>query len=325
MDWADRVGKHIRLRDLHVLLAVAECGSMSKASARLSISHPVVSKTVTDLERSLGVRLFDRNSHGVELTTYGKVLLDCGTIVFDEMRQALRQVEFLTNPDTGDLRVGFPEVEIAGMIPSMVERFLQKYPRVRLQVIHANTSMMQFQELRARNVELLIGRVRSAVLEDDLALESLFDDCLVAVAGPGSKWALRRQLELAELVGEPWILPPYSSVPGPIIIDIFRAKGLEPPVASISTLSHQLTISLIATGGFVGLLNRSVVSASGAQAGLKILPVKIAAHRIGVDIITIKNRTLDPLAKLFIESARDVARSFATMARSQADVLNGSP
>jgi DNA-binding transcriptional LysR family regulator len=314
MDWADRVGNRIRLRDLHVLLAVAECGSMSKASARLSISHPVVSKTVTDLERSLGVQLFDRNSQGVELTTYGKVLLDCGIIVFDEMRQALRQVEFLTNPDSGDLRVGFPEVEIAGVIPSICGAFLRKYPRVRLQVIHANTSMMQFRELRTRTVELLIGRVRFAVLEDDLALESLFDDSLVAVAGPGSKWARRRQLELAELVGEPWILPPYSSVVGPIIVEIFRAAGLEPPVASISTLSHQLTISLIATGDFVGLLNRSVVSASGVQAGLRILPVKTVVHRIGVDIITIRNRTLDPLAKLFIECARDVAKSLPTAA-----------
>jgi DNA-binding transcriptional LysR family regulator len=50
MDWAERIGNRIRLRDLHVLLAVAECGSMSKAATRLGVSHPVVSKTVGDLE-----------------------------------------------------------------------------------------------------------------------------------------------------------------------------------------------------------------------------------------------------------------------------------
>ena len=72
MDWADRIGRRIKLRDLHILLAVAECGSMSKASVRLGISHPVVSKTISDLEHSLGVRLFDRGPQGVELTTYGK-------------------------------------------------------------------------------------------------------------------------------------------------------------------------------------------------------------------------------------------------------------
>jgi DNA-binding transcriptional LysR family regulator len=308
MDWADRMGNRIRLRDLHVLLAVAECGSMSKAATRLAISHPVVSKTISDFEHSLGVRLFDRNSRGVELTAYGRVLLNCGNVVFDEMRQGLRQIQFLTNPDSGDLRVGFPEVEIAGIIPSIVERFLRKYPGVNLQVMHANTSMLQFQELRGRNVEFLIGRVRTTAVEDDLALERLFDDSLVAVAGSESPWTSRRKIELAELVNEPWILPPYNSVPGPFIKDIFLACGLEPPTPSISTLSNQLTTTLIATGRFLGLLNRTVVASSGAPVGLKILPVDIPPHKITVDIVTIKNRTLSPLAEAFIDCAREIAQ-----------------
>src|SRR5580692_4476379 len=216
------------------------------------------------------------------------------------MRQGLRQIQFLTNPDSGDLRVGFPEVEIAGIIPSITERFLRKYPGVNLQVIHANTSMLQFQELRSRNVELLIGRVRTAALEDDLALERLFDDSLVVVAGPESHWASRQKIELAELIDEPWILPPYNSVPGPFLRDIFQAHGLEPPKPSISTLSNQLSMTLIATGKFLGLLNRTVVASTGAPVRLKILPVDILPHKITVDIVTIKNRTLSPLAAAFI-------------------------
>jgi molybdenum-dependent DNA-binding transcriptional regulator ModE len=98
MDWAERIGRRIRFRDLHVLLAVAEHGSMSKASAELAISHPVVSKTISDLERTLGVRLFDRSSQGVELTDYGRALLECGVSVFDEMRRGLKRIEFLTDP-----------------------------------------------------------------------------------------------------------------------------------------------------------------------------------------------------------------------------------
>jgi DNA-binding transcriptional LysR family regulator len=311
MDWADRIGRRIRLRDLHVLLAVAECGSMSKASVRLAISHPVVSKTISDLERSLGVRLFDRNSQGVELTTYGSALLNCGVIVFDEMRQGLKRIEFLANPNLGDLRIGCPDVEIAGIIPSVVERFSKQYPGIHLQVIHANTSMMQFQELRGRNVELLIGRVPPAFIEDDLAFEKLFDEPLVAVAGPGSPWARRRHLELAELIEEPWVLPPYDSVRGPFIAELFRANNLQPPSASVSTLSLQLTTTLIATGRFFGFVPRSVARFSGAQLGLCILPLKMPAHPFAIDIITIKNRTLSPLAKLFIDCAHEVAKPFS--------------
>jgi DNA-binding transcriptional LysR family regulator len=108
MDWSDRIGRRIRLRDLHIVLAVAESGSMTKASAKLAISHPVVSKTISDLEHTLGVRLFDRNPQGVELTAYGRALLKCGINVFDEMRQGLKQIEFLTDPTSGELAVGCP-------------------------------------------------------------------------------------------------------------------------------------------------------------------------------------------------------------------------
>jgi DNA-binding transcriptional LysR family regulator len=68
MSWSDRIGRRVKLRDLHVLLAVAETRSMAKAAERLAISQPVVSKTIADLEHALGVRLLDRNRRGVEAT-----------------------------------------------------------------------------------------------------------------------------------------------------------------------------------------------------------------------------------------------------------------
>jgi len=116
MDWTDRIGRRVRLRDLHIVLAVAERGSMAKASAHLAISHPVISKTISDLERTLGVQLFDRNTKGVELTAYGQALLKCGVTVFDEMRQGLKQIEFLTDPTSGELAIGCPEIMNASMI-----------------------------------------------------------------------------------------------------------------------------------------------------------------------------------------------------------------
>src|SRR5947209_2049925 len=142
MDWTERIGRRIRLRDLHILLAVAESGSMSKASARLAISHPVVSKTISDLEHAVGVRLFDRNPQGVELTTYGRALLKCGVSVFDEMRQGLKQIEFLADPSSGELRIGCPEVVIAGLLPAILERFSPRYPNIRLHVLHANVALL---------------------------------------------------------------------------------------------------------------------------------------------------------------------------------------
>jgi DNA-binding transcriptional LysR family regulator len=310
MDWSDRIGRRIRLRDLHILLAVAECGSMAKASSQLSVSHPVISKTILELERTLGVRLFDRGPQGVELTAHGAALLDCGVIVFNEIRQSLRVLESLSDPTSGELRIGCPEITMAGLLPAIVERFFRRYPRIRLHVVLAQTAMLQFQELRERNIDLLIRRVSRESLADDLASELLFDEPFLAVAGINSKMARRRHVALEELISQPWVLPPYNSVPGSLILQIFRASKLQPPQPSIVTLSGQLTVTLIASGPFVGLLPGSVAHFH-RRAGLKILPLKLPAMHLAASIVTVKSRTLSPSAKLFIDCAREVANQFS--------------
>jgi DNA-binding transcriptional LysR family regulator len=85
MHWADRIGRRLKLRDLHILLAVVQCGSMAKAARQLSVSNPVVSKAVADLEHALDARLLDRGAQGVEPTIYGRALLDHALCVFDEL------------------------------------------------------------------------------------------------------------------------------------------------------------------------------------------------------------------------------------------------
>ena len=312
MDWADRIGSRIRLRDLHILLAVAESGSMSKAATQLAISHPVVSKTISDLEQTVGVRLFDRTSQGVELTTYGQTLLKCGVLVFDEMRQGLKQIKFLTDPNSGELRIGCREIIVVGLLPAILERFWRRHPGIRVHVVHAYTAMQQFQELRARNVELLIGLMPlTPFQEEDLFVEPLFDEPFVSVAGNHSRWARRREIGLAELVDEPWVLPPYDSAGGTLIAEIFRINKLEPPTPALTTLSIQLTATLVATGRYVGMMPRSVGRFSAGRFGLRILPVELPMQLFSTILITIKHRTLSPLAERFIACVREVSASLA--------------
>ncbi|MGB7889185.1 MAG: LysR family transcriptional regulator [Xanthobacteraceae bacterium] len=312
MDWSDRIGRRIKLRDLHVVLAVAESGSMAKASQKLAISHPVVSKTISDLEHTLGVKLFDRSSQGVEITSYGMALLKCGVNVFDEMRQGLKQIEFLTDPTLGELAVGCPEIMNASIMPAISERLLKQHPRVQLRVIHADVALSQFSPLRERKVELLVGRLMDPFVEDDLVFEPLIQEPFVAVAGVNSQWARRRRVELADLMEESWVLPPQDSTPGEIISGIFAASGLKSPRPGIATLSIQLTTTLIATGKFVGILPNSVARFSSRRVGLKILAARIPTTHYAIAILTLKNRTPGPLAKLFIEHARAVAKSLST-------------
>jgi len=107
MDWSEqRLGRHLKLRDLNVLLTVARCGSMGKAAAQLAVSQPAISKAISEMEASLRVKLLDRSPRGVEPTIYARALLDRGLNAFDELRQAVQHIEFLADPTAGEVRIG---------------------------------------------------------------------------------------------------------------------------------------------------------------------------------------------------------------------------
>ena len=123
MKWTDRIGRRVKLRDLHIALAVAEAGSMTRAADELAVSYPVVSKTISELERTLGVRLFDRSISGAEPTHYGRALLQSEVAVFDEMRKGLQQIDSIKQPDVGEVRIGSSIVADAGLFPRSSNSF----------------------------------------------------------------------------------------------------------------------------------------------------------------------------------------------------------
>ena len=98
VDWDARIGRRVRLRELHILLIVVQSGSMAKAAEHLGISQPAVSEAIADLEAALNVRLLDRSRRGVEPTAYGGALLKYGRAAFDELRQGIKEIEFLSDP-----------------------------------------------------------------------------------------------------------------------------------------------------------------------------------------------------------------------------------
>ena len=106
MQASDRVGRRMKLHDLHVLMTVVQAGSMNKAAAVLSTGQSAISRSIAELEHTVGVRLLERTARGVEPTKYGRALLQGGTAVFDELRQAVKNIEFLADPTAGEVRIG---------------------------------------------------------------------------------------------------------------------------------------------------------------------------------------------------------------------------
>jgi len=312
MDWADRIGSRLKLRDLHILLAVVEWGSMAKAARHLAISQPVVSRAIADLERGLGVRLLDRTPQGVEPTIYGRTVLNRGLAVFDELRGSVRDIKFLSDSTTGELRIGSNQAIAAGLLVEILDRLSAQRPRLSFQIKLGDAALLLYHDLRERNVDLLFGRMLD-IKEDDVNLEVLFEDPLQVVAGIHSPWTRRRKLALKDLMQEPWAVPPLDSNAGALMQHAFRASGLPIPHITVAGYGTQVQSSLVSTGRFLTLLPTSYLKFNSKRFGLKALPIELHIPPSPVGIMTLKNRTISPLAALFIDCARNLSKPLAAM------------
>src|SRR5262245_14014664 len=312
MDWDEqRVSRRMKLRDLHVLLTVSQCGSMGKAASQLAVSQPAISKVIADMEYALGVRLFDRNPRGVEPTIYARALLDHGAVAFDELKQAARHIEFLANPTTGELRVGSTIAIATGFIPAVIDRLSRRYPRLIFHLSAGETGAT-YRSLEERRVDLLVAPMFTPIVEDHMHADMLYDEPLVVVVGARSLWARRRKVELADLMDAAWTLPPLDSLYGSVVAEAFGAAGLDVPRATVFSSVTPVRSALLASGRFLSMVNQGSAARFGsANAALKVLPINLPTTRRPVGIITLKNRTLSPVAQLFIDCAYKVAKPLA--------------
>lgn len=304
----DRIGSRVKLRDLNILLVVARMGSMGKAAAELGVSQPVISKAIGDLETELRIRLLDRGPQGVEPTIYGRALLKCGVAVFDELRQGVRTLEFLSDPTAGELRLGCTEPLAAGFVGAVLEQLSPIYPRVAFDVATGDPRLLRDRELLERRVELIVTPTEALVPTAEIDAETLFDDQQVVVVGSKHRLATRSRVSLPELLRERWFLPPPDTIIGTQVAGAFHQAGIEPPVPQIRSFSVPLCHRLVATGGFVTMLPISMV-ALGSHRSLKVLRVVSLKVSRPTGILTLKNRTRSPITEIFIEGARKLAAS----------------
>ena len=184
-EWESRIGRRLRLRDLHILYSVVQWGSMAKAAAHLRMSQPSVSEAIAKLEGAVGVRLLDRSPRGIEPTIYANALLKRGAVVFDELRQGIRDIEFLADPAVGEVRIGCSESLMMGFCPPLSI------------ACRVDIRKSLFTSLTCNRLRRSIGNCETATsiscweeffkpLEhDEIDAEVLFEDRYLIVAGQG--------------------------------------------------------------------------------------------------------------------------------------------
>ncbi len=305
--------RRIKLQHLAMLHAVAQWRSMGKAAKQLAVSQPVISKAVAELEHLLAVRLFDRSPQGVDPTIYCRALLKRSLGILDEVDAAVEEVRFLADPASGQLRIGSTEPLLAGIVTAAMERLWQRHPRIALHTIQADTATLLNRELPERRIELAVVPMLGRTLRDDLEPVVLYRDFWHVVAGLHNPLVRRRKITLADLVDEPWCATPLDTAIGSLLIDGFHDEGLRPPRLRVSSvMSPMLVTRLVARSRLLAVIADSLLNHFYAgQMPVKKLPVTLRAPPFGVALVRLKNRSMTPVAEMFMQCAHEVARPLA--------------
>jgi DNA-binding transcriptional LysR family regulator len=222
----------------------------------------------------------------------------------------MQEIEHLADPTVGELRIGTTDPIAASIVAPIIETLQRQHPRVALHVATGDLSTLLLQ-VAAREVEFAVSRLYEEVALHGMAVEVLFHDPYVVVAGAQNPWVRRRGVKLAQLLGEAWVMPPYDTVQGRQNAAAFRASGVEPPHQAVATLSLNLRNTLLATGRYLTILPSFTLALAGKQSALRAVPLALPETRRAIGIVRLEGRALSPLGELFVERMRAATKGLA--------------
>src|SRR6516225_2095248 len=187
-----------------------------------------------------------------------------------------------------------------------IDRLSRKYPQMFFHLVAGDTSSL-YRDVSERNIEFAVCRMIGR-LPNELVADVLFYDTFSIVTSAKNPLTRRRKLTLADLRNEPWALLPFDSFFGAVIAEAFRADGQEPPRPTVASVSVNIQNELLATGRFLTVLPGFMLKVAWRNLALKALPVALPNSPMPIGLMTLKNRTLTPLAQLFIENVRALAK-----------------
>lgn len=307
--------KHLTLRQLRLLLAVAQAGSILKAANEVGLTQPALSKAIRELEELVESKLFDRTSRGVSPTPHGQILLRRAAAVIDELRQAADELGSLKDADGGELRVGGTPTACAGILVATASRFLKGRPGFHIQAAELESVKLGSAVL-ARSLDVGFGSLHVAGEHPGLLFERLFDDRLFVVAGAGHPLASRKKISLEEARSYRWVLPPME---GPVVATLrsaFRRQKLAMPDTAVTTMSLLLRFEMVASNALLSVMYGSVLRCGKVPKSLSVLPIELD-DGIPIGIIRLQGRTLAPSVEMFVQAAHSLGKNLRSMNSAQ--------
>ncbi|HEY4371226.1 MAG TPA: LysR substrate-binding domain-containing protein [Burkholderiales bacterium] len=255
LDWFIRA--NLRPRHFRILVALDDLRNLGRVARSLHVSQPAVSIALGDLERGLGLKLFERTAKGVVPNAYGECLIRQARVVLASLAQARDEMQALHSGASGKIKVGALPAMTPGLLPQAIALLKEKAPLTRVMVQEGPMEAL-LPELRRGAVDLIVGRLPGHGAPAEVEEEALYSGHNVVVAGPRHPLARRKRVSWQELVGYPWVLPPAGTLSREPLEAMLQKHGLGMPADCLETLSIHVITGYLQRTRAVGVLSQVV-------------------------------------------------------------------
>lgn len=298
------VRSHLKMRHLILLVELGRHTSIVNAAKAARLTQPAASRLISDLEHVLGVQLFERKARGVEPTWSGKLLIRRAGLALAEMDAAHHEIAQLLSGLGGKVGIGSVLTPAAGILARAIKLFKSRCARANV-VVDLGTSKAMIERLLDGQLDIVLGRILDSEHVPLLDFEPISDEVHHLIVRPGHPLCERADLSLADLVEQPWIVPPAGSILRDRLTGLFLSEGLDPPAETVETLAIPLIVSLVTSTDMVVALPDALVQAYLDAGQLIVLPYDPGLRMDAYGIITRHGHVLSPSAQEMLHALRE--------------------
>lgn len=289
-------------RSLRYFVQVSDSRSFSKAANFLRIGQPALSRCVQHLEDELGVQLFHRTRHGVELTLAGQILRTRSKFILDQLGQLSDEVRAHADDVTGTAIVGVPAAAGQIIVPEVMRLLKEQYSGVRLHIVEGLSSET-YDRLLGRTVQ--IGLMYDASAHRDLSCEPLVVEDVCLVGRRDKIQALGTVKDIAQIENLPLILPTSPNSRRLLVEKVFRERGVMLNVAA-EIDGFATTRALLSAGFGYSLMTQAALFALGDNPSLVAIELKSKDLRWRLDLVRHRSQINNQVVNVVAAVIREV-------------------
>jgi DNA-binding transcriptional LysR family regulator len=298
---------HLKTRQLAFLVHLDDQRSTARAAEAAGLTQPAASKLLREVESELGVQLFQRHSRGVTPTRYGEILIRHARLALSEIGLARDEITALKSGLSGRVAIGTVLSPATNLVPTAVAQMKQRHPRI-VVYVETDSSKRLVEKLLQGDLDIVVGRLLDTTRSDELDYEPLeTDEPHSIISSTQHPLAGRKDVQLKDLIRQPWIVPPPGSLLRDKLAAMFVQHGFSPPRNSVETHSLPVITSLLQQSNMVVALPEEAVQSACKAGILTVLIQKLPLSMGAFGLIARRHSQCSPAAQLMLKRLRELA------------------